>query len=197
MNTEYDAIILGGGGAGLMCAAVAGQGGKRVLVIDHADEVGKKILISGGGRCNFTNVGAVPGRYISANPHFARSAMGRYTPADFIAMVDAAHALGFKVILDWVANHTSHDHHWTREHPDWHTRRADGSLSRPIDPAGKETDWDDVADLNYGNRDMRTAMIGEMRWWLDSTGIDGFRCDVVGFVPYDFWAAARAASAKS
>jgi predicted Rossmann fold flavoprotein len=88
MNTEYDAIILGGGGAGLMCAAVAGQGGKRVLVIDHADEVGKKILISGGGRCNFTNVGAVPGRYISANPHFAKSAMGRYTPADFIALVE-------------------------------------------------------------------------------------------------------------
>ena len=124
--------------------------------------------------------------YTAFNPEFG-------TQADFIAMVDAAHALGFKVILDWVANHTSHDHHWTREHPDWHTRRADGSLSRPIDPAGKETDWDDVADLNYGNREMRTAMIGEMRWWLDSTGIDGFRCDVAGFVPYDFWAAARAA----
>ena len=85
---DYDAIILGGGGAGLMCAAVAGQGGKRVLVIDHADAVGKKILISGGGRCNFTNVGAVPERYISANPHFAKSAMGRYTPADFIALVE-------------------------------------------------------------------------------------------------------------
>jgi predicted Rossmann fold flavoprotein len=84
----YDAIILGAGGAGLMCALVAGNRGARVLVIDHADEAGKKILISGGGRCNFTNVGAEPDRYISANPHFAKSAMSRYTPADFIEMVD-------------------------------------------------------------------------------------------------------------
>ena len=88
MIQEYDAIILGGGGAGLMCAAVAGQGGARVLVIDHADEVGKKILISGGGRCNFTNVGAAPERYLSANPHFAKSALRRYTPADFIGLVE-------------------------------------------------------------------------------------------------------------
>ena len=87
-SQSFDAIILGGGGAGLLCAAVAGQGGKRVLVIDHADEPAKKILISGGGRCNFTNVGAVPERYISANPHFAISAMRRYTPNDFIALVD-------------------------------------------------------------------------------------------------------------
>jgi predicted Rossmann fold flavoprotein len=85
---KYDTIILGAGGAGLMCAATAGQNGARVLVIDHADEPGKKILISGGGRCNFTNVGAAPDRYISANPHFAKSAMSRYTPADFIALVD-------------------------------------------------------------------------------------------------------------
>jgi predicted Rossmann fold flavoprotein len=84
----YDAIILGAGGAGLMCALVAGNRGARVLVIDHADEAGKKILISGGGRCNFTNIGANPDRYISANPHFAKSAMSRYTPADFIEMVD-------------------------------------------------------------------------------------------------------------
>ncbi len=72
-----------------MCAAIAGQGGARVLVIDHADQPGKKILISGGGRCNFTNVHADASRYISANPHFAKSALGRYTPADFIALVDA------------------------------------------------------------------------------------------------------------
>ena len=84
----YDAIILGAGGAGLMCAAVAGQRGRRVLVIDHADEPGKKILISGGGRCNFTNIGVAPDRYLSANPHFARSALSRYTAADFIALVD-------------------------------------------------------------------------------------------------------------
>ena len=89
MKTEhYDAIILGAGGAGLMCAAVAGQRGRRVLVIDHADEPGKKILISGGGRCNFTNVDAGADRYISANPHFAKSALGRYTPQDFIDLVE-------------------------------------------------------------------------------------------------------------
>lgn len=71
-----------------MCAAVAGQRGRRVLVIDHAEEPGKKILISGGGRCNFTNIHTVPDRYISANPHFAKSALGRYTPADFLALVE-------------------------------------------------------------------------------------------------------------
>jgi predicted Rossmann fold flavoprotein len=84
----YDAIILGAGGAGLMCAAVAGQRGRRVLLIDHAPEPGRKILISGGGRCNFTNLDVAPDRYISANPHFARSALSRYTAADFIALVD-------------------------------------------------------------------------------------------------------------
>ncbi|UKK83891.1 NAD(P)/FAD-dependent oxidoreductase [Sphingopyxis sp. BSN-002] len=86
--TGYDAIVLGAGAAGLMCAAVAGQRGKRVLLLDHADQVGKKILISGGGRCNFTNIHTAPDRYISANPHFAKSALARYTAADFIALVD-------------------------------------------------------------------------------------------------------------
>jgi len=86
--SDPDAIVLGAGGAGLMCAAVAGQGSKRVLVIDHNQAPGRKILISGGGRCNFTNLGAVPERYLSANPHFARSALGRYTPADFLALVE-------------------------------------------------------------------------------------------------------------
>ena len=85
----YDVIVLGAGGAGLMCAAVAGQRGRRVLVIDHADVPGKKILISGGGRCNFTNIQAAPDRFLSANPHFAKSALHRYTPADFVALVDA------------------------------------------------------------------------------------------------------------
>ncbi len=92
-DDKYDAIILGAGGAGLMCAATAGQRGRRVLLLDHADAVGKKILISGGGRCNFTNVNAVTRfaaeRYLSQNPHFAKSAMGRYTPQDFIKLVDS------------------------------------------------------------------------------------------------------------
>ncbi|HEV2746342.1 MAG TPA: NAD(P)/FAD-dependent oxidoreductase [Allosphingosinicella sp.] len=86
--TPYDAIILGAGGAGLMCAAVAGQRGRRVLLIDHADQPGKKILISGGGRCNFTNIHTAPDRYLSANPHFMKSALRRYTAQDFIDLVD-------------------------------------------------------------------------------------------------------------
>ena len=86
---EYDAIVLGAGAAGMMAALTAGQRGRRVVVIDHADTPGKKILISGGGRCNFTNLGTVPDRFLSRNPHFAKSALGRYTPADFVAMVDA------------------------------------------------------------------------------------------------------------
>ena len=88
MTDNYDAIILGAGGAGLMCAFTAGQRGRRVLVVDHADAPGKKILISGGGRCNFTNLHIAPDRYLSANPHFAKSALGRYTAQDFIALVD-------------------------------------------------------------------------------------------------------------
>ena len=85
---DYDAIILGAGAAGLMAARVAGQRGRRVLLIDHADEPGKKILISGGGRCNFTNLHAAPDRFISANPHFMKSALARYTQHDFIDLVE-------------------------------------------------------------------------------------------------------------
>ena len=87
--TSYDAIVLGAGAAGLMCAATAGQRGQRVLVVDHAPEVGRKILISGGGRCNFTNIDTAPERYLSANPHFAKSALSRYTPQDFLGLVEA------------------------------------------------------------------------------------------------------------
>lgn len=87
-GTPYDAIILGAGAAGLMAALTAGQRGRRVLLVDHADEPGKKILISGGGRCNFTNIHTAADRYLSENPHFARSALARYTPADFLEMVN-------------------------------------------------------------------------------------------------------------
>jgi predicted Rossmann fold flavoprotein len=84
---HFDVVVLGAGAAGLMCALRAGQRGRRVLVLDHAEAPGKKILISGGGRCNFTNLGCVPDRFLSANPHFARSALARYTQHDFIALV--------------------------------------------------------------------------------------------------------------
>ncbi len=85
----FDVVVLGAGAAGLYCAATAGQRGRRVLVLDHAPEPGKKILISGGGRCNFTNLhGADPARYLSGNPRFARSALARHTPQDFLALVE-------------------------------------------------------------------------------------------------------------
>jgi predicted flavoprotein YhiN len=88
---QFDAIVLGAGAAGMMCAAVAGQRGRAVLLIDHADEPGKKILISGGGRCNFTNLHTAPECFLSENPHFAKSALRRYRPEDFIALVDRYH----------------------------------------------------------------------------------------------------------
>src|SRR5687768_9871026 len=84
----YDVIILGAGAAGLMAAMTAGQRGRRVLLLDHLDRPGAKIIISGGGRCNFTNLHSAPDRFLSANPHFARSALGRYTQHDFIALVE-------------------------------------------------------------------------------------------------------------
>jgi len=86
---DCDVVILGAGAAGLMCAIEAGKRGRRVLLLEHADRIGKKILISGGGRCNFTNLHCKPENFLSANPHFAKSALARYTPADFIALVES------------------------------------------------------------------------------------------------------------
>ena len=88
MAHSHDVLIIGGGAAGLMCALTAGQRGRRVLVIEHANRVGKKILMSGGGRCNFTNTGTTPANYLSANPHFCKSALARYTPQHFIDLVE-------------------------------------------------------------------------------------------------------------
>lgn len=88
MTSSFDAIILGAGAAGLMCAAEAGKRGRAVVVLEKAETPGKKILISGGGRCNFTNLHTAPDRYISANPHFVKSALSRFTPQDFLALVE-------------------------------------------------------------------------------------------------------------
>lgn len=88
MTQQFDVLVLGGGAAGLMCALEAGKRGRRVAVLERAEHSGKKILISGGGRCNFTNLHCRPESYISANPHFAKSALARYAPADFIALVE-------------------------------------------------------------------------------------------------------------
>jgi predicted Rossmann fold flavoprotein len=88
VNHSFDVLVLGGGAAGLMCAIEAGKRGRRVALLEHADRLGKKILISGGGRCNFTNLHCRPENFISGNPHFAKSALARYTPADFITLVE-------------------------------------------------------------------------------------------------------------
>ncbi len=89
MSEIFDAIVLGAGAAGLMAAGTAGQRGKRVLLLEKSEAPGKKILISGGGRCNFTNLGTVPERYLSQNPHFAKSALGRYSPQDFLDLIES------------------------------------------------------------------------------------------------------------
>jgi predicted Rossmann fold flavoprotein len=95
MSTQaFDVVVIGAGAAGLMCAAEAGKRGRRVAVLEHADRIGKKILISGGGRCNFTNLHCRPEHFISANPHFAKSALARYTPQQFISLVEK-HRIGF------------------------------------------------------------------------------------------------------
>ncbi|SOD83112.1 alpha-amylase family glycosyl hydrolase [Spirosoma fluviale] len=122
--------------------------------------------------------------YKSVNPAYG-------TLADFKSLVNRAHALGLRVVLDWVANHTGWDHVWVKEHPDWYTS-VKGKLTSPVDPTtGKPTDWTDVIDLNYDNPDMRKGMIDAMQYWVKECGIDGYRCDVAGFVPNDFWAELR------
>src|SRR4051812_19403779 len=91
---QFDVVVIGGGAAGLMCAAEAGKRGRSVMVIEHSDRVGKKILISGGGRCNFTNLYVTPENFISYNPHFCKSALARYTQRDFIDLVQR-HAISY------------------------------------------------------------------------------------------------------
>ena len=109
------------------------------------------------------------------------------TAADFRALVKAVHARGMKLILDWVPDHTSPDHAWVKEHPDYYFRNDRGEPSVPREPDGKLTDWTDVVQLDYGNPAVRREMIATMRWWLQEFGIDGFRVDVAGFIPNDFW----------
>ena len=112
--------------------------------------------------------------YMTVNPEFG-------SMEDFIRMVDDAHALGMKVILDWVANHSAFDHYWTKNQPDFYVRDEKGNIKSPVD------DWSDVADLNYDNQELRKAMIRNMKFWIDAADIDGFRCDVAYMVPTDFW----------
>ncbi len=119
------------------------------------------------------------------------------TMKDFDALVSTAHRLGIKVLLDWVPNHTAFDHPWTTAHKEYYVTRADGTIINARDNEGHDTDWTDVAELNYDNPALRTAMIDAMRWWLVNGHIDGFRNDVAGGVPLDFWMQARAALQKT
>jgi glycosidase len=106
---------------------------------------------------------------------------------DLRALVQAVHDRGMKVILDWVPDHTSPDHPWVKGHPDFYFRNDKGEPSVPRDEKGNLTDWTDVVQLDYGNPALRREMIATMRYWLDEFGLDGFRMDVAGFLPYDFW----------
>lgn len=125
------------------------------------------------------------GDYTGINPEFG-------TLDDFKAMLGDAHNLGMKVILDWVANHTGWDNPWIKEHPEWFTQNAKGEIIDPIGPDGKSWGWTDVADLEFSNMEMRQAMIDAMKYWVGTVGVDGFRCDVAGAVPDEFWVDARA-----
>ena len=109
------------------------------------------------------------------------------TPADLRTLVDSVHAKGMRIILDWVPNHTAWDNVWVTEHPDFYTRNSAGELTVPANAEGKPTDWTDVAELNYDNPALRRTMIETMQYWLREYNLDGFRVDVAGFVPYDFW----------
>lgn len=115
--------------------------------------------------------------YTSINPEFG-------SVKDFKSIIDKAHALGMKVIIDWVANHTGCDHEWTKSHPAFYKRNHEGSF---YDAHG----WDDVIDLNYENHEMRQAMIACMKYWIVECDIDGFRCDMAMLTPVDFWHQAR------
>jgi glycosidase len=118
--------------------------------------------------------------YRAINPSYG-------TAADLKSLVRAIHDRKMKVILDWVPDHTSADHPWVRTHPDYYMKDEHGKPSVPREPNGKLTDWTDVLQLDYTNRAVRREMIATMRYWLQEFDLDGFRVDVAGFIPYDFW----------
>ena len=120
--------------------------------------------------------------YKAFNPEFG-------SELEFQLFVKKAHQLGFKVIIDWVANHTAWDHAWIKQHPDWYERDATGKIQTPYD-------WTDVAKLNYASKPMRAAMTEAMKHWVSKYDIDGFRCDVAFLVPVDFWNENRKALEK-
>lgn len=119
--------------------------------------------------------------YSAVNPNFG-------TLEDFDELVETAHENGMYVILDWVANHTGWDHEWIKEHPEFYTKNEAGEIVDPLNPAtGESWGWTDVADLNYENKELWDAMLEEMMFWVKEHNVDGFRADVAGEVPTEFW----------
>jgi glycosidase len=116
--------------------------------------------------------------YKGINPEFGGE-------ADLRALIEGAHERGMHVILDWVANHSSWDNAWISEHPDWYTKDSLGQMQAPV------ADWSDVADLNYDHPGLRNAMVDALEYWVREFDLDGYRCDVAGMVPYDFWDSVR------
>ena len=116
--------------------------------------------------------------YTAINPEYG-------TMDDFKNLVKAAQDMGFKVIIDWVANHTGWDHVWTKNNPDFYVRDANGNFT-------ERNGWDDVIDLDYNNAALSDAMKNAMKFWIDECNLDGFRCDMAHLVPLDFWVEARA-----
>ena len=124
--------------------------------------------------------------YLAVNPDFG-------TLDDFRHLVDAIHAAGLRVILDWVANHTAWDHVWTRSHPEWYLKDAQGRLHSYVYDNGREREhWTDVVGLDHRQPAMQQAMLDAMKFWVQQQGVDGFRCDVAALVPLAFWERARA-----
>uniref|UniRef100_A0A832DIC4 Alpha-amylase n=1 Tax=Ignavibacterium album TaxID=591197 RepID=A0A832DIC4_9BACT len=116
--------------------------------------------------------------YLEVNPEFG-------TIDDFKKLVKEIHSMGMYVIIDWVANHTAWDHKWTKTHPEFYNKNDEGNFIPPVD------DWSDVIDLNYDNKQLWKEMINALKFWVTECDIDGYRCDVAGMVPIDFWIEAR------
>jgi alpha-amylase len=118
--------------------------------------------------------------FTEVNPEFG-------TKEDFRTLLKTAHYNDIYVILDWVPNHTGWDHVWIKNHPEFYTKNAEGEITDPLNEDGEPVGWADVADLDYSNESLRKEMISDMNYWLSEEGVDGFRCDVAGSVPLDFW----------
>ena len=147
--------------------------------LEHIKDLGTNVIwlmpIYEQGVTNSVNSPYCIKDYTKVSPEYG-------TLADLRALTDQAHALGMAVIMDWVANHTSWDHPWISEHPEWYSQNANGQI---IIPPG--TNWNDVADLNFDQAAMRKAQIDAMKYWVLEANVDGYRCDYADGVPFDFW----------